>query len=225
MKKSSASLWLCSGTATPGGTTPRMTQKSAPGSSGLLMNSRVGPNTSTAVYGVPSAIWGSTVVWNLSVIVALDFACSMGGRLEEHFELNAVGVRECQYRTVFGLGDRRVGHVELLEPCQPLVEAGPGVDVEPHVIEPGAQGIEGFALIAVVLLEFDDGPRRRVQQQNAVPPVTADPVDFGQLEQRRPPLGTCLGVTDGKRNMRHLAESWHANSSGFTFGRVVGVRW
>ena len=66
----------------------------------------------------------------------------------------------------------------------------------------GAQGIEGFALIAVVLLEFDDGPRRLVQQQNAVPPITADPVDFGQLEQRRPPSGACLGVTDGKRN-RH----------------------
>jgi hypothetical protein len=40
---------------------------------------------------------------------------------EEHLELNAVGVLECQYRTVFALGDRRVGHAELLEPCQPLV--------------------------------------------------------------------------------------------------------
>src|SRR6478735_6430088 len=184
MKKSSASLWLCSGTATPGGTTPRMTQKSAPGSSGPLMNSSVGPNTSSAVYGVPSTIWGSTVLRNLSVIVACDFACLWVVGFEEHFELNAVGVLECQYRTVFGLGDRRMAHAELLEPCQPLVEAGAGVDFEPHVIEPGAPRIEGVALIPVVLLELDDGPRRRMQQQNGVPPVAADPVDFGQLEQR-----------------------------------------
>ena len=47
---------------------------------------------------------------------------------------------------------------ELFEPCQPLVEGGAGVDFEPHVIEPGAPGIEGFALIPVVLLELDDGP-------------------------------------------------------------------
>ena len=110
-------------------------------------------------------------------------------------------------------------HAEPLEPCQPLMEGGARVDFEPHVIEPGAPGIEGFALIPVVLLELDDGARRRMQQQNAVPPIADDPVDFGQLEQRSPPLGACLGVTDGKRNMRHPAESWHGNSSAFTFGR------
>jgi hypothetical protein len=50
------------------------------------------------------------------------------------------------------------------------------------VIEPGAQGIERLALIPFVLLELDDGPRRRVQQQEAVPPIATDPVDFGQLK-------------------------------------------
>ena len=58
-------------------------------------------------------------------------------------------------------------HAELFEPGQPLVEVGTGVDFEPHVIEPGAPRIEGFALIPVVLLEFDDGSRRRVQQQES----------------------------------------------------------
>src|SRR5882757_6547807 len=116
MKKSSASLWLCSGTATPGGTTPRMTQKSAPGSSGPLMNSRVGPNTSTAMYGVPSTIWRSTVLWSLSIIVARDFAVSWVVGLEEHLELNAVSVPEGQHRTVFTLGDWRMGDAELFEP-------------------------------------------------------------------------------------------------------------
>ena len=82
---------------------------------------------------------------------------------EEHLELNAVGVLERQYRTVFALGDRRVGHAELLEPGQPLVQVGAGVDFEPHVIEPGATRIEGFALIPVMLLKLDDGSRRRVQ--------------------------------------------------------------
>jgi hypothetical protein len=45
-----------------------------------------------------------------------------------------------------------VAHAELLEPRQPLIEAGPRVDLEPHVIEPGAPGIEDLALIPVVLL-------------------------------------------------------------------------
>ena len=41
--------------------------------------------------------------------------------LEEHLELNAVGVLECQHRTVFTLGNWRVGHAELFEAGQPLV--------------------------------------------------------------------------------------------------------
>jgi hypothetical protein len=143
---------------------------------------------------------------------------------EEHFKLNAVGILERQHRTVFALGDRRVVHAEFLEPCQPLIEACPRIDLEPHMIEPGAQGIERFALVPFVLLELDDGPRQRVQQQDAVPPIATDPVDFGQLEQRSPPSGARLGVTDGKRNMRHLAESWHGNSSGLIFGRRAAVR-
>jgi hypothetical protein len=40
---------------------------------------------------------------------------------EEHLELDADGVLEWQYHAVFGVGDRRVGHVEMLEPCQPPV--------------------------------------------------------------------------------------------------------
>jgi hypothetical protein len=142
----------------------------------------------------------------------------------EHLELNAVGVLERQYRAVFSLGDRRVSHSELLEPRHPLVEVGPRVDFEPHVIEPGTPGIEGFPLVPVVLLALDDGSRRRMHEQDGVPPIAVDPVDFGQLEQRCPPSGTRLGVTDGKRNMRHLAESWHGNSFGFTFGCGAGVR-
>ena len=40
---------------------------------------------------------------------------------EEHFELNAVGVLERQYRTVFTLGDWRVGDAEPFKPAQPFV--------------------------------------------------------------------------------------------------------
>ena len=106
---------------------------------------------------------------------------------EEHLELYAVGVLERQHRAIFALGDRRVTHAELLEPCQPLVEAGPGVNFECHVVKAGTPGIEGFALVPVVLLELDDGPRWRMLEQNSVPPVAADPLDFGELEQRSPP--------------------------------------
>jgi hypothetical protein len=74
-----------------------------------------------AVYGVPPTIWRSTVLWSLSLIVALDFAVSWVVGLEEHLELNAVGILECQHRTVFALGNGRVGHAELFEPVQPLV--------------------------------------------------------------------------------------------------------
>ena len=108
--------------------------------------------------------------------------------LEEHLELNAIGILEWQYRSVFALGDRRVVHVELLEPCQPLVKAGSRVDLEPHVIEPGAPGIKGFALIPVVLLELDDGPRRRMQQQDAAPSITDDPVDLRHVEAAQPTI-------------------------------------
>jgi len=50
---------------------------------------------------------------------------------EEHLELNAVGILECQDRSVFALGYRGVVHAELLKPCQPLVEAGSRVDLDP----------------------------------------------------------------------------------------------
>jgi hypothetical protein len=73
---------------------------------------------------------------------------------------------------------------------------------EPHVIEPGAPGIEGLALIAVVLLELDDGSRRRMQEQNRAPPIAANPVEFAELKQRSPPSGARLGVAGGKRNVR-----------------------
>ena len=55
---------------------------------------------------------------------------------EEHLELNAVGVLEGQHRTVLALSDRRVTHTQLLEPCQPLIEA------EPQVIQPSTPRIE-----------------------------------------------------------------------------------
>src|SRR5262249_48019771 len=73
MRKSSSSSWLCSGTTTPGGTTPRMTQNSAPGSSGPLMNSTVGPNVSIAVYGVPATTPRSTEArfWSHCISVSL----------------------------------------------------------------------------------------------------------------------------------------------------------
>jgi len=45
---------------------------------------------------------------------------------EEHLELNAVGVLECQDRTVFTLGDWRVGDAELFEPSKPVVQIGTG---------------------------------------------------------------------------------------------------
>ncbi|HXO80014.1 MAG TPA: hypothetical protein VN856_09030 [Mycobacterium sp.] len=56
--------------------------------------------------------------------------------------------------------------------------------------------IEDLALILVVLLELDDGPRRPMYEQNALPPITDGVVDFGELEQRSPPSGTLFGVTD-----------------------------
>src|SRR5262249_49720535 len=73
MRKSSSSSWLCSGTTTPGGSTPRITQKSAPGSFGPLMNSTVGPNTSVAVYGVPATTPRSTLArfWSDCIFVSL----------------------------------------------------------------------------------------------------------------------------------------------------------
>jgi hypothetical protein len=54
--------------------------------------------------------------------VAIRFAGVIDHRLwvvglEEHFELNAVGVLERQDRTVFALGDRSVNDAELLELC------------------------------------------------------------------------------------------------------------
>ena len=70
---------------------------------------------------------------------------------EEHLELNAIGILEWKDGSVITLGDRRVVHAELFEPCQPLVEASSRVDLEPHVVEPGAKGIKGFAVIPVVL--------------------------------------------------------------------------
>jgi hypothetical protein len=77
---------------------------------------------------------------------------------EEHLELNAVGILECQDRTVFVLGDRGVTHTELLEPCQPLIELGPSVDFEPHVIESSAPRIEDLALIPVTQYKTTGGP-------------------------------------------------------------------
>jgi hypothetical protein len=62
-------------------------------------------------------------------------------------------------------------HAELLEPCQPLIEVGAGIDFEPHVVEPGTPRVEGLALIPVMLLELDDGASRRMQEQNAAPLV------------------------------------------------------
>ena len=58
-------------------------------------------------------------------------------------------------------------------------------------------GVEGFAVISVVLLEFDDGPRWPMQQQDGVPAIAVNSVDFGQFEQRCPPLGAGGCVTDG----------------------------
>jgi hypothetical protein len=69
------------------------------------------------------------------------------------------------------------------------------------VIETDVPGIKGFAEIAVVLLKLDDGARRRMQQQDAVPPVAEDPVDFGHVKQSSPPPCACLGVADRKRNV------------------------
>jgi hypothetical protein len=129
--------------------------------------------------------------------------CYGWSALKNISKLDAVRVFECQHRAVFALDDGRVMHTELLEPCQPLIEAGARIDFEPHVIEPGAAGIEGFALIPVVLLELNDGPRRRMQQQDCVPPIAANLVDFGEFEQRSPPAGAHFSVTDRKRNMRH----------------------
>src|SRR6478672_190494 len=106
-----------------------------------------------------------------------------------------------------------VGFEEHLEPSQPVVQVGAGVDFEPHVIEPGATRIEGFALIRVMLLKLDDGARRRVNEQDRAPPIAADPVEFGEAEKIRPPSGARLCVSYGKRNVRHLAEGWHGHSS------------
>src|SRR5690242_14485400 len=115
---------------------------------------------------------------------------------EEHLKLNAVGILECQYRTIFAIGNSRVRDAELLEPCKPLVESGAGVDFEAHVIEPGTPRIEGLALIPVMLLEFDDGSRRLMHQQNRPPSISANPVDLDQVQELRPPSGARLGVTD-----------------------------
>jgi hypothetical protein len=90
---------------------------------------------------------------------------------EEHLELNAIEVFKCQDRAIFAFDDRSVMHAELLEPRQPLIEVSPRVDFEAHVIEPGAAGIEGFTLIAVVLLKLENGPRPRMHEQNSVPPI------------------------------------------------------
>src|ERR1700759_3502489 len=131
---------------------------------------------------------------------------------EEHLELNAIGILEWQDRSVFALGDRRVVDAELLEPNQPLVEASSRVDLESQVIESGAPGINGFAAIPVLLLKLDDGPRLLMQQHDAEPSISDDPVDFGHVKQPSPPSRACLAVTDRKRNVRHPAECWHRAS-------------
>jgi hypothetical protein len=77
---------------------------------------------------------------------------------EEHLELNAVGILERQHRAILALSDRGVNYAELLKPCEPLVEFGPLVDFEPHVVDAGTKRIEGLALITVMLLELDDCP-------------------------------------------------------------------
>ena len=60
------------------------------------------PRPALALTGVRMLLKVSPVLWVVG--------------FEEHLELNAVGVLECQYRTVFALGDRGVMHAELLEP-------------------------------------------------------------------------------------------------------------
>jgi hypothetical protein len=77
------------------------------------------------------------------------------------------------------------------------------------VIESRAPGIKGLALVPVMLLALDDGPRRRMHEQNGAPPIADDPVEFGEFEQLSPPSGARVGVTNGKRNVRHPTESWH----------------
>jgi hypothetical protein len=138
---------------------------------------------------------------------------------EEHFELKPVWVLEREYRTVLELGDGRVTYAELLESSEPLIEVRPRVDFESHVIQPGTSRIEGLALIRVVLLELDDGSRRRMHEQNATPPIARGPVDFGELEYLSPPPGARLGVVNGERDVRQSAESWHSDTSELTFGR------
>src|SRR5689334_3967343 len=54
----------------------------------------------------------------------------------EHLELDIVGVLEYQYRSVFAFDHRRLAHAELLEPRQPLIEAGAHGDLESHVTRP-----------------------------------------------------------------------------------------
>src|ERR1700710_2797836 len=64
MKKSSASSWLCSGTVTPGGTTPRIMQYS----SFHVRNSKVGPRTSKTSVPLPDEMSSKTRLFVDSIL-------------------------------------------------------------------------------------------------------------------------------------------------------------